>query len=51
MQISNVAEHNDAVLLVVVPASQAPEISSSRALKMALEFDPDGLYASFVPLS
>ncbi|XP_057831628.2 dynamin-2A [Cryptomeria japonica] len=40
--ISNVAEHNDAILLVVVPASQAPEISSSRALKMALEFDPDG---------
>ncbi|KAH9330549.1 hypothetical protein KI387_002657 [Taxus chinensis] len=41
--ISNVAEHNDAILLVVVPASQAPEISSSRALKLALEFDPDAI--------
>eukprot|EP01018_Ginkgo_biloba_P023934 Gb_31570 [translate_table: standard] len=40
--ISDYAEHSDAVLLVVVPASQAPEISSSRALKLALEFDPEG---------
>uniref|UniRef100_A0A0D6QZ67 dynamin GTPase n=1 Tax=Araucaria cunninghamii TaxID=56994 RepID=A0A0D6QZ67_ARACU len=39
--ISNFAEHNDAILLVVIPASQTPEISSSRALKLALEFDPD----------
>jgi len=39
---SEYAEHNDSILLVVVPASQAPEISSSRALKMALEFDSDG---------
>lgn len=39
---SDYAEHSDAILLVVVPASQAPEISSSRALKLALEFDPDG---------
>ncbi|EOA33596.1 hypothetical protein CARUB_v10019746mg [Capsella rubella] len=35
------AQHNDAILLVVVPASQASEISSSRALKTAKEYDPD----------
>lgn len=35
-------EHNDAVLLVIVPAAQSPEISSSRALKLAKEFDADG---------
>ncbi|KAH0903519.1 hypothetical protein HID58_043022 [Brassica napus] len=35
------AQHNDAILLVVVPASQAPEISSSRALKIAKEYDSD----------
>ncbi|KAG7649995.1 putative dynamin GTPase [Arabidopsis thaliana] len=35
------AQHNDAILLVVVPASQASEISSSRALKIAKEYDPD----------
>eukprot|EP00252_Welwitschia_mirabilis_P005508 TRINITY_DN1598_c0_g1_i1.p1 TRINITY_DN1598_c0_g1~~TRINITY_DN1598_c0_g1_i1.p1 ORF type:complete len:769 (-),score=203.64 TRINITY_DN1598_c0_g1_i1:79-2385(-) len=39
---SEYAQHNDAILLVVVPASQAPDIASSRALKLALEFDPDG---------
>ncbi|CAH8256477.1 unnamed protein product [Arabidopsis lyrata] len=35
------AQHNDAILLVVVPASQASEISSSRALKIAKEYDPE----------
>ncbi|CDY44550.1 BnaA01g21890D [Brassica napus] len=35
------AQHNDAILLVVVPASQASEISSSRALKIAKEYDSD----------
>ncbi|KAG2262179.1 hypothetical protein Bca4012_013165 [Brassica carinata] len=35
------AQHNDAILLVIVPASQASEISSSRALKTAKEYDPD----------
>ncbi|CAH8306203.1 unnamed protein product [Eruca vesicaria subsp. sativa] len=35
------AQHNDAILLVVVPASQASEISSYRALKTAKEYDPD----------
>ncbi|KAJ4915373.1 Dynamin-2A [Raphanus sativus] len=39
--ISEYAQHNDAILLVVVPASQASEISSSRALKIAKEHDPE----------
>ncbi|KVH93517.1 Dynamin [Cynara cardunculus var. scolymus] len=33
------AQHNDAILLVVIPASQAPEISSARALRIAKEYD------------
>lgn len=40
-KIGEHAQHNDAILLVVVPASQASEISSSRALKIAKEYDPD----------
>ncbi|KAK9138185.1 hypothetical protein Sjap_008779 [Stephania japonica] len=40
--ISSYAEHNDAILLIIVPIVQAPEISSSRALRLAKEFDPDG---------
>ncbi|XP_010274994.1 PREDICTED: dynamin-2A [Nelumbo nucifera] len=40
--ISEYVEHNDAVLLVIVPAAQAPEISSCRALKIAKEFDSEG---------
>ncbi|KFK43316.1 hypothetical protein AALP_AA1G108600 [Arabis alpina] len=39
--IAEYAQHNDAILLVIVPASQASEISSSRALKIAKEYDPD----------
>ncbi|RWW58948.1 hypothetical protein BHE74_00034148 [Ensete ventricosum] len=37
--VSDYGAHNDAILLVVVPAAQAPEISSSRALRLAKEFD------------
>ncbi|KAJ9538297.1 hypothetical protein OSB04_031030 [Centaurea solstitialis] len=33
------AKHNDAILLVVIPASQAPEISSARALRIAKAYD------------
>ncbi|KAI3715668.1 hypothetical protein L6452_22654 [Arctium lappa] len=33
------AQHNDAILLVVIPASQAPEISSARALRIAKGYD------------
>ncbi|XP_022141826.1 dynamin-2A-like isoform X2 [Momordica charantia] len=40
--VSEYAEHNDAILLVIVPAAQAPEIASSRALRTAKEFDADG---------
>ena len=42
VQVSEYAEHNDAILLVIVPAAQAPEIASSRALRVAKEFDGDG---------
>ncbi|CAN0907403.1 DRP2B [Linum grandiflorum] len=34
-------QHNDAILLVVIPAIQAPEISSSRALRVAKEYDSE----------
>lgn len=40
-KIGEHAQHNDAILLVIVPASQASEISSCRALKTAKEYDPD----------
>ncbi|KAK6940369.1 Dynamin, N-terminal [Dillenia turbinata] len=36
---SEYAESNDAILLVIIPAAQAPEISSYRALKVAKEYD------------
>ncbi|KAG9136720.1 hypothetical protein Leryth_004490 [Lithospermum erythrorhizon] len=37
--LSRYAEHHDSILLVVVPAVQAPEISSCKALRIAKEFD------------
>ncbi|EEF38925.1 Dynamin-2A, putative [Ricinus communis] len=40
--VSEYAEHNDAILLVIIPAAQAPEISSSRALRLAKEYDGEG---------
>ncbi|KAI5593072.1 hypothetical protein POPTR_004G228400v4 [Populus trichocarpa] len=39
--ISDYVQHNDAILLVVIPATQAPEISSSRALRIAKEYDAE----------
>lgn len=42
-QISEYAEHNDAILLVIVPAAQASEIASSRALRVAKECDGEGI--------
>ncbi|XP_043719930.1 dynamin-2A-like isoform X2 [Telopea speciosissima] len=39
--VSEYVEHNDAIVLVVVPAAQVPEISSSRALRLAKEFDSE----------
>ncbi|KAH7688573.1 dynamin GTPase protein [Dioscorea alata] len=40
--VSDYAARNDAILLVILPAAQASEISSSRALKLAKEFDSEG---------
>ncbi|KAF8019426.1 hypothetical protein BT93_G0186 [Corymbia citriodora subsp. variegata] len=39
--ISEYIQHNDAILLVIVPATQVLEISSSRALKAAKEYDTE----------
>ncbi|XP_044462733.1 dynamin-2A-like isoform X2 [Mangifera indica] len=39
--ISKYVEQNDAILLVIIPATQAPEISASRALKIAKEHDAE----------
>ncbi|XP_075481066.1 dynamin-2A-like [Primulina tabacum] len=33
------AEHNDAILVVVIPASQAPEVASAKAIRIAKELD------------
>ncbi|KAK1370564.1 Dynamin GTPase [Heracleum sosnowskyi] len=37
--LTQYAEHSDAILLVIIPASQAPDISSAKALRIAKEFD------------
>ncbi|CAH2041902.1 unnamed protein product, partial [Thlaspi arvense] len=37
--LSAYVEHNDAILLVVIPAAQAPEVSSYKALRIAKECD------------
>lgn len=37
--VSEYVQHCDAILLVIVPAAQAPEIASSRALRVAKEYD------------
>ncbi|XAR49308.1 Dynamin GTPase [Bertholletia excelsa] len=37
--LSEYVQHNDAILLVIIPASQAPEISSYKALRIAKEYD------------
>lgn len=42
-QISEYAGHNDALLIVVIPAMQAADVASSRALRLAKDIDPDGL--------
>ncbi|KAF6140667.1 hypothetical protein GIB67_013960, partial [Kingdonia uniflora] len=42
IEISDYVEHNDVILLVTIPASHVPEISSSRALKLAKEYDAEG---------
>ncbi|XP_057450685.1 dynamin-2B-like [Lotus japonicus] len=40
--VSEYVEHNDAILLIVIPASQAPEVATSRALRVAKEYDSEG---------
>lgn len=40
--LSEYVEHNDAILLVIIPASQAPEVASSKALRAVKEYDGDG---------
>ncbi|KAL9448623.1 hypothetical protein AB3S75_015996 [Citrus x aurantiifolia] len=40
--ISKYVEHSDAVLLVIIPATQTPDVSSYRALRIAKEHDADG---------
>ncbi|KAD4179556.1 hypothetical protein E3N88_28147 [Mikania micrantha] len=37
--LSEYAQHNDAILLVIIPAAQAPEVSSAKALRVAKEYD------------
>lgn len=44
LQIGNYAARNDAILLVIVPALQAPDVASSRALRIAREFDSEGVF-------
>ncbi|KAK4740961.1 hypothetical protein SAY87_024549 [Trapa incisa] len=39
--IGEYVERNDAILLVIIPAAQATEVSSSRALKLAKEYDSE----------
>ncbi|KAM0927241.1 hypothetical protein ACQ4PT_003304 [Festuca glaucescens] len=40
--INEFAGHNDAILIVVIPAMQAAEVASSRALRLARDIDPEG---------
>ncbi|KDP28973.1 hypothetical protein JCGZ_19524 [Jatropha curcas] len=40
--VSDYAQHNDAILLVIIPAAQATEIANSRALRVAKEYDGEG---------
>ncbi|KAJ9689196.1 hypothetical protein PVL29_014719 [Vitis rotundifolia] len=40
--VSEYAQHNDVILLVIGPATQAPKIASSRAFKIAKEYDEGG---------
>ncbi|XP_044475039.1 dynamin-2A-like [Mangifera indica] len=40
--VSNYTERNDSILLVIIPAAQAPEISSYQALRVAKEYDGEG---------
>ncbi|VFQ71502.1 unnamed protein product [Cuscuta campestris] len=39
--LSEYVQHNDAILLVVIPAAQAPEVASSKAIRIAKEYDAE----------
>ncbi|KQJ98317.1 hypothetical protein BRADI_3g36167v3 [Brachypodium distachyon] len=40
--IGNLVVRSDAILLVIIPALQAPDVASSRALRLARELDTEG---------
>lgn len=42
LQISDYVARNDAILLVIIPASQAPEVSSCKAIRIAKDYDSEG---------
>ncbi|XP_072068078.1 probable hexosyltransferase MUCI70 [Arachis hypogaea] len=48
--ISGYVEHNDDILLVVIPASQAPEIFTSRSLSVAKEYDAESCPVCYLPV-
>ncbi|CAI9115168.1 OLC1v1016006C1 [Oldenlandia corymbosa var. corymbosa] len=37
--LAEYAQHNDAILLVVIPATQAQEVASAKAIRLAKEYD------------
>lgn len=39
------AERSDAILLVVIPAAQAPEVASAKAIRIAKELDGECQFA------
>ncbi|KAH9603114.1 hypothetical protein KSS87_002688 [Heliosperma pusillum] len=40
--INEYVARNDAILLVIIPAAQAPEVAASKALRLAKEHDAEG---------
>lgn len=42
MQAHDHAANNDAILLIVIPATSCREVAASKALKLAQELDSDG---------
>jgi dynamin GTPase len=42
LQVHTFADNNDALLLLVIPATSCRDVAVSRALKLARDLDPDG---------
>lgn len=42
------AERSDAILLVVIPAAQAPEVASAKAIRIAKELDGECRFAGSI---